>query len=1140
MDTTEPKRDDRQIRVFISSTFKDMQDERDYLVKNIFPQLRKLCESRAVTWTEVDLRWGITEAESSEGKVLPLCLAEIERCRPYFIGLLGERYGWVPAKYPENLIREQSWLKEHLHHSVTELEIIHGVLKSPKMLDRSLFYFRDPKYLGNVPKEKKADFAAESVDHAEKLSLLKQRIRDEHTKGKLKFAPRENYPTPKALGEMILADFTQIIDNLYPTDQVPDPLDQEAARHEAYARSRRMAFIGREDLLEKMTKHVMAGGKPIVLTGESGCGKSALLAEWVALWGKNHPEDLIIQHYIGSTPDSANWQAMVRRILDELNRAYNITDPLPIKPGALRTALNDWLVKTAGKRRIILVLDALNQLADEDAAHQLGWLPFVFPPNVRVLVSSLAGDTYEAVHKRQWSELNVPLFGKEDIAPAAKAYFKVFGKTPDDRMIQTLQATPATTNALYLRAVLDELRQFGRFKELPQRTAWYLAAADLSSLFDRILSRWHDDFEKDTTHPDLVRRSLCLIACSRFGIAESELLDLLGKKNEQGENKSLPRRFWTPLYLAAENSLSIRTGLLNFGHDYLCKAVHRRWLADKQIVREFRTHLANYFSHVPGLTGRKLDELPTLLRDTEQWTQLKDLLADIPTFLRLRSNERWKWELHGFWIPLRKYFDSSEVYRKSLAAWETPTVKKGDLSYLLSEVAMFYLDAGDYRPAEPLYRQALEGYMQASGPEHPNTLTSMNNLAALLKIKGDYVSSEALYQSVLEISDRVLGPEHTDTLRSVNNLAELRRCKGDYASAESMHRKVLKIRERDLDQEHPDTLISMNNMAVVLRQISNYTGVELLYRRVLEARERILGLEHPETLTSVNNLALLLKYKGNYADAKTLYNRALEGYERVLGPEHPNTLLGMNNLALLLDSKRDYAAAEMLLQRTVEICTRVMGPDHPDTLLYVNNLAGVLHSKGDYDAAEILLRRTLKSCEQVLGREHPDTLACVNNLAALLQSKDDCKDTGSLYRWALEGHEQVLGQEHPNTLISLNNLAEFLKSKGNYVDAEPLYRRLLEAYEKLQGSEHPNTLMMVHNLAQLLFRMHDYMGAESLYRRILEALLRILMSMTGMNTRVDDAINNYAAFLREMGLSQDQIELKLNEILRPFGRGLGG
>jgi hypothetical protein len=36
----------RQIRVFVSSTFRDMQAERDYLVKFIFPQLRKLCAQR--------------------------------------------------------------------------------------------------------------------------------------------------------------------------------------------------------------------------------------------------------------------------------------------------------------------------------------------------------------------------------------------------------------------------------------------------------------------------------------------------------------------------------------------------------------------------------------------------------------------------------------------------------------------------------------------------------------------------------------------------------------------------------------------------------------------------------------------------------------------------------------------------------------------------------------------------------------------------------------------------------------------------------------------------------------------------------------------------------------------------------------
>jgi len=50
---------DRVVRVFISSTFRDMFEEREILVKRIFPQLRKLCEERFVIWDEVDLRWGV-------------------------------------------------------------------------------------------------------------------------------------------------------------------------------------------------------------------------------------------------------------------------------------------------------------------------------------------------------------------------------------------------------------------------------------------------------------------------------------------------------------------------------------------------------------------------------------------------------------------------------------------------------------------------------------------------------------------------------------------------------------------------------------------------------------------------------------------------------------------------------------------------------------------------------------------------------------------------------------------------------------------------------------------------------------------------------------------------------------------------
>ena len=105
----------RVVRVFISSTFRDFGAERDLLMKRVFPELRRRARARFVEVIGVDLRWGITEEESEKGETLPICLREIERSRPYFVCLLGERYGWTPAagQYPELLLEQQPWLREH-------------------------------------------------------------------------------------------------------------------------------------------------------------------------------------------------------------------------------------------------------------------------------------------------------------------------------------------------------------------------------------------------------------------------------------------------------------------------------------------------------------------------------------------------------------------------------------------------------------------------------------------------------------------------------------------------------------------------------------------------------------------------------------------------------------------------------------------------------------------------------------------------------------------------------------------------------------------------------------------------------------------------------------------------------------------
>jgi hypothetical protein len=191
--------DPRTLRIFISSTFRDMRSERELLVKRTFPELRRLCSERFVTFTEVDLRWGITEEQAAEGQVLPICLDEIERSRPYFIGLLGERYGWIAEDFPAEVIEREHWLKEHVgaRKSVTELEIIHGVLRKPSMRGHAYFFFRDPGYLDRVPPgTDRADFESEGGADREKLRRLKAAIRRARDAGHCQLSRITAIPKP--------------------------------------------------------------------------------------------------------------------------------------------------------------------------------------------------------------------------------------------------------------------------------------------------------------------------------------------------------------------------------------------------------------------------------------------------------------------------------------------------------------------------------------------------------------------------------------------------------------------------------------------------------------------------------------------------------------------------------------------------------------------------------------------------------------------------------------------------------------------------------------------------------------------------------------------------------------------------------
>jgi uncharacterized protein DUF4062 len=146
----------RTIRIFVSSTFCDMHAEREELNKWIFPSLRKKCEHRDVLWSEIDLRWRISDEQKAEGKVLPLCLEEISRCS-IFICALGERYGWVPDTIPSDVTLRWPWLIDYHGRSVTELEIVHA-LKCRETAMKIFVCLRDPMYVLALPTDQHSGY----------------------------------------------------------------------------------------------------------------------------------------------------------------------------------------------------------------------------------------------------------------------------------------------------------------------------------------------------------------------------------------------------------------------------------------------------------------------------------------------------------------------------------------------------------------------------------------------------------------------------------------------------------------------------------------------------------------------------------------------------------------------------------------------------------------------------------------------------------------------------------------------------------------------------------------------------------------------------------------------------------------------
>lgn len=909
--TLKASKQQRIIRVFISSTFRDMQAERDELVKYTFPKLRSLCESRGVVWGEVDLRWGITDEEKAEGKVLPLCLEEIKNCRPYFIGFLGERYGWVPDKIPEDIIEREPWLKEHFNHSVTELEILHGVLNNPEMANHAFFYFRDPAYINTLIDDKRKDFIEDNPGQRQKLHVLKDRIR------KSRLSVRENYPTPKAIGELVLKDMTDVINKLFPEGPSLDPLDRDASEHEQFAKSRVGVYIGREEYFKILDEHVNSDNQPLVVLGESGSGKSALLSTWALQYKEKHPKELVIMHFIGATPYSADWIAMLRRVMGEFKRHFNLSQEIPSKPDELKTTFTNWLHMVSARGKVVLILDALNQLEDKDAAPDLVWIPPFIPENIRMIVSTLQGRSFDEINRRGWNSLKIEPLNKDEKRELIIEYLKQYSKKLTLDHVEMIANAPQTTNPLYLRALLEELRLYGDHFTINKRIKHYLCVETIDNLYGKILQRYEEDYERDRL--GLVREAMSLLWASRRGISETELMELLGT-----DGLPLPKAYWSPLYLAAKDALVSRSGQINFSHDYFRKAVLNRYLTMEKDKKHAHLRLADYFER-QELTFRKIDELPWQLSEANELKRLKDCVSSLDMFKELNINSK-KYELIGYWLKIKEKHDMVKTYKDAICHFEHSNPKLKDLIFLLNQVAIFFYLNAYYSEAVLLYKRVLDIVEKTYGNDHIEVATAMNNLSKTIVLLGDYKEAESLYFRAWEIMDKIYGPDNLESTEIMCGLAELFTVLTEYDSAEPIYKKILEIREKKLGHDHIDLARPLRGLAhnnfiqyfsnpILNKHLSNKAEHFLL--RALPIMENNLGPDHPDVGGCLEDLAKNTLFS-NITNS-FYFKKALTIKVKKLGFNHPEIAESFNSLGSLYFKDWKLAEAIYCFRRAILI-----------------------------------------------------------------------------------------------------------------------------------------------------------------------------------------------------------------------------
>lgn len=677
----------RELRLFISSTQHDLQEERDHLVRRVFPEIRALCRERGINFTEVDLRWD-ESGEEKIGEIIRASLDEIDYCRPWFLSILGDDYGPVPdyleVQRDQDLLRAHPWVEEALldRMSLLDMEISYGVLGDVAPSGRALFYGRTSR--------RSRESVKDPGEGVQKMGELRERIEEAgHS-----IVP---YREPASLGEKVYDDLLDIIERDFAHALPPTPLQMERARHEAFSLSRRTSYIPLPDHLDRLDAHLFSEDPPLVLHAESGYGKSSLLAYWADRLRRKAQDGgvHVVEHYVGIGGSSLDYFSIIRHICMEVKERFDRTEEVPSDPALLTHAFGTWLgyaerELTKRGEKMVVILDGVNQI--EGAGRALRWIPEELAPSIRLILSTAEEEMREALQRRGWSEMSVAGLSGEEREAIILRYLSTFHKSLTNEQVTQIAGDEKTYRPLFLKTLLEELRLTRRPEMMQQNIDRLLASGSTEELFQLMLERMEDDYS-----PFSVGTLLTLVALSHNGLEEREISTMSG----------LSRLKIASMVASLDFHLVRREGRLTFFHDFLRHAVEERYLSNVEKTGASIERIIDFFE-AETLNERTALELLHGYRESGEETRLADYLARIPTLLLLATGDR-RTELLAVWDQLRRGgIDIVERVCAGLREYRSVAESPQVFYRALSSVGRLLENLGYWKEAEEIVEQMLQ------------------------------------------------------------------------------------------------------------------------------------------------------------------------------------------------------------------------------------------------------------------------------------------------------------------------------------------------------------------------------------------------------------------------------------------------